>query len=61
MDSGSQQPTQPWVAPEAQSFDWNAPLQTNPFKQNSSTDTSGATKMARGGSIDDLLALLKRG
>lgn len=61
MDGGSQQPEQPNVAPEAQSFDWTAPLETNPFQQNSSTDVSGATKMARGGSIDDLVALLKRG
>ena len=56
-----QQPTQSVLAPEAQAFDWNAPLETNPFKQNPTTDTSGATKMARGGSIDDLIALLKRG
>jgi len=56
-----QQPQQSNVAPEAQFLDWNAPLETNPFKQNPTTDTSGATKMARGGSIDDLVALLKRG
>lgn len=64
LDSGgTQDQTQakPNVAPEAQFLDWNAPLETNPFKQNSSTDVSGATKMARGGSIDDLVALLKRG
>jgi hypothetical protein len=61
QDQQQQQQAQPVVAPEAQIFDWSAPLETNPFKQNSSTDVSGATKMARGGSIDDLVALLKRG
>jgi len=65
MDSNGQQDqtqqAQSQVAPEAQFLDWTAPLETNPFKQNSSTDVSGATKMARGGSIDDLVALLKRG
>lgn len=62
MDGNDQQ-TQPQqtVAPEAQEFDWTAPLETNPFKQNPTTTTSGTTKMARGGSIDDLVALLKRG
>jgi hypothetical protein len=65
LDSGgSQDQTQQAksnLAPEAQFLDWSAPLETNPFKQNSTTDNSGATKMARGGSIDDLVALLKRG
>lgn len=60
-DTQDQTKSQPTVAPEAQFLDWNAPLETNPFKQNPTTDTSGATKMARGGSIDDLVALLKRG
>lgn len=60
-EPATQQDQQSTVAPEAQFLDWSAPLETNPFKQNSSTDVSGATKMARGGSIDDLVALLKRG
>jgi hypothetical protein len=37
-------------------LDIEAALQTNPFAKQKT-----ATKMARGGSIDDLLAILKRG
>jgi F0F1-type ATP synthase epsilon subunit len=37
-------------------LDLGSPLQTNPFAKQKT-----ATKMARGGSIDDLLAILKRG
>ena len=55
--STNQQPaTPPPTVDIGQQLDLGAPLETNPFAKQQTQ-----TKMAQGGSIDDLLALLRRG
>jgi hypothetical protein len=56
VQQGSTQYAPPPLVDIGQQLDIESPLQTNPFAKQKTP-----TKMARGGSIDDLLAILKRG
>ena len=64
MSAGQQQQQQAATPPPTvdigPQFDLEQPLETNPFYR-ATTNQASTTKMAAGGSIDDLLALLKRG